>query len=303
MDFEELTTTQFGNKSRAFLKIQDGCNQFCSYCVIPYARGRERSMKEDAVIANTKVLADNYSEIVLTGIHTGRFGEQESNLAKVISRMLKETNIKRIRISSIEVTEINEALISLMEKEERVAKHLHIPIQSGSNSVLKRMHRPYTTEEFYTKIMEIRKRIPDISISTDLIVGFPGESEEEFIETYDFLKKIQFSFIHVFPFSIREGTLAAKMSGQVDTKIKKDRVRAVTNLSKDLFQTYQEGFIGKKEVMIAEENDGEYTKGYTSNYIPVKIEGHYPQKEIIPIRFFDSKDGIMYVKRLNDEVK
>ena len=186
--FDDMETEQFENRTRAYLKVQDGCNQFCSYCVIPYARGRERSMAPDKVVREASLLAENYPEIVLAGIHTGRYGREYGvSLSQLMRRILQEVPaLERLRISSIEMTEIDDDLIDLLQSEPRVARHLHIPLQSGCDSVLKRMKRPYDTQMYFDKISEIRAMVPDVAISCDLIVGFPGETEEEFAETFAF---------------------------------------------------------------------------------------------------------------------
>ncbi len=246
--FEALNVLKFDHQTRAYLKIQDLCNQFFSYCVIPYARGKERSLSIDEVVSNAKKLASNHQEIVLTGIHTGRYGQDEGfTLAQCIERIVSEVKLlKRLRISSIEITEIDNQLLSLIKNEDKVARHLHIPLQSGSDSVLKRMNRPYTTQQFYERIKEIRKEIPNISISTDLIVGFPQETQEEFDETVAFLEKCELSFIHVFPFSAKDGTVAQGLSGHISSEEKKRRAKVCMDLSKKFNEEYKRKFLNQK---------------------------------------------------------
>ena len=272
--FETMKLNNF-DKTRAFVKIQDGCNNFCSYCIIPYARGQLRSRPKDEVLNEVSALVNNgYKEIVLTGIHTGKYGEDFpsytfSNLLKDILD-LKPT-IERLRISSIEQGEINDDILQLLKDKPQIANHFHIPLQSGSDSVLKRMNRKYLTDEFYEKLCKIRKIKEDVCISTDVIVGFPGETEEEFNETYEFIKKCEFAFLHVFPFSARSGTPAAKMEHQVDPQVKKERVHKLLALSAQLQNKYQSKFIGKELDVLFEEYD-EKTKtyrGHSSNYIMV----------------------------------
>ncbi len=274
-EFEDLPCTTFEHKTRAFLKVQDGCNQFCAYCIIPYARGKERSMDEDIAIETAKKLVEHgHKEIVLSGVHTGRFGrDKNTSLAHLIRRMCDEIEgLERIRISSIEIVEITDELIDLMANNPKIANHFHIPVQSGSNETLRRMHRPYTTEQFLNRVNEIRKKIPGISISTDLIVGFPMESDEEFKETLDFLNKIQFSFIHVFPFSSKEGTIAHTMKGQVDEKIKKNRASLVGKLSKQGYHEYMNTFVNQElEVLIETIDENGISHGHSSEYIPTAI--------------------------------
>lgn len=284
--FDVMETNSFENKSRAYLKIQDGCNQFCSYCVIPYARGRERSMAPDEVISSMKVLAEQYPEVVLTGIHTGRYGREfKVSLTDIMKRILKEVpQLYRLRISSIEVTELDDDFVAFMKEEPRIARHLHIPLQSGCDSVLQRMHRPYTTQEYYEKIEKIREEIPDVSISCDLIVGFPQETEKEFEETYAFLQKCRFSFLHVFPYSMRNGTVAADMPCQIDPQIKKQRAQKCIALSGKLYDTYQSQWIGKEADVIVEQCKEEGSKGHSSQYIPVTIAENLTPKGIYRVK-------------------
>lgn len=284
-EFEEMPLTHFEHQTRAYMKIQDGCNQFCSYCIIPYARGKERSLPLEKVIENTKQLAKNHKEIVLAGIHTGRYGADcGETLAHCIEVMLNEVpELMRVRISSIEITEISDELIELMKKSSRIAHHLHIPLQSGCDETLKRMNRPYTTNEFYARIEEIRKSLPGISISTDLIVGFPQETEEEFDKTVEFLKKCKFTFLHVFPFSPKTGTAAEKMMEQVADSIKKQRVQTCSSLSKKLYYEYKSSFINKKVSVLVEEIQEENSFGHSSEYLPVTIEGVQQRNEIVEV--------------------
>lgn len=272
--FEKLIVDSFEHQTRAYLKIQDGCNQYCSYCIIPYARGHERSMNPQEVVNEAKLLSLHHKEIVLTGIHTGRYGKEYGvSLAKLIKMILANCpQIDRIRISSIEITEIDEELIELIKNDKRVAAHLHIPLQSGDNRTLKRMNRPYTCEEFLNKITYIREQIPFISISTDLIVGFVQESEEEFAHTYEFLKECAFSFIHVFPFASKKGTKAYNMSGHVDNATKKLRSNQCLALSKNLNYVFASKFINQEVEVLVEGNDANYSFGYTSEYIYVYID-------------------------------
>lgn len=285
VEFEDLPLSQFEHQTRAYMKIQDGCNQFCSYCIIPHARGKERSLPLEKVIENSKQLAEKHKEIVLAGIHTGRYGtEFNSSLTQCIETMLQKIQkLERIRISSIEITEITDELIELMKNNQRIARHLHIPLQSGCDATLKRMNRPYTTAEFFKRIEEIRASLPGISISTDLIVGFPQENEEEFTQTVEFIKKCKFTFLHVFPFSMKTGTPAEKMMDQVSDAIKKQRVLMCSNLSKNLYYEYKCTYINKSVEVLIEECKGETSFGHSSEYLPVTIEGIYPRNEIVHV--------------------
>lgn len=285
--FEHLPVNHFENHSRGVLKIQDGCNQFCSYCVIPYVRGRERSLAPQEVITAAKKIAEAHSEIVLTGIHTGRYGrEYGMSLAQLIHQILQEVPaLKRLRISSIEMTELSDEFVSLMKEEPRIARHLHIPLQSGCDAILKNMNRPYDTAEYYAKIEQIRKAVPGIAISCDVIVGFPGETDEMFETTYAFLKKCRFSFLHVFPYSLRQGTKAAEMHCQVDPQVKKERVERCVALSQQLSDAYQQSRLGSTAEVITEMPSGNDTPGHTSDYIPVQIRhANYPRGTLVKVR-------------------
>lgn len=307
--FESMPVDHFENHSRGVLKIQDGCNQFCSYCIIPYVRGRERSLHPDQVIVEAKRIAQTHSEIVLTGIHTGRYGrEYNVTLTELIERILKEVpQLKRLRISSIESNEVTNELIALMQKEPRIARHLHIPLQSGCNKTLAAMNRPYTTEKYYTKIEEIRNTLENCAISCDLIVGFPNETDEDFLETYAFLKKCQFAFLHVFPYSLRDGTKASLMPCQVDPKVKKERAQKCISLSNELQLAYAQKQIGKTAYLITEKSESTYTPGYTSDYISVHLENEkFPRGTMLEIKLTEILNGQMYgkVERvIEDEAK
>lgn len=299
--FDNLKSSVLDSKARCDLKIQDGCNQFCSYCVIPYARGRERSMEPLSAIQEAKRLSEKYHEIVLTGIHTGRYGkEYNTTLAQLLEKMLLETNDVRFRISSIEITEVTDELIRIMKENDRMAKFLHIPLQSGCDSVLKRMRRPYDTKYYYDKIEWIRKEIPGISISTDLITGFPNETDEEFEQTYTFLKKCQFSFIHVFPYSLREGTPAASMPCQVEPKIKKERAKRCIALSEELYDAYQLSKVGQEADMIAEWVKDDYTTGHTSEYIPIRVNEKLVHGEKYHVVLEKFENHQMYARKVRD---
>ena len=223
LEFEDMQINDY-NHNRAFIKIEDGCDNFCSYCIIPYVRGSVRSKDFSKVISEAKSLADhNHKEIVLTGIHTGHYLNNNHDLTDLINELSKIDNILRIRISSIEITELNDKFLSMLEKNKKVCDHLHIPLQAGSDEILKRMNRKYDLKYYEDKINRIRSIRPNISITTDIIVGFPYETDELFNSTLEFAKKMNFSKIHVFPYSKREGTSAAIMPNQVDDKIKKIR--------------------------------------------------------------------------------
>ncbi|HBQ74614.1 MAG TPA: tRNA (N(6)-L-threonylcarbamoyladenosine(37)-C(2))-methylthiotransferase MtaB [Erysipelotrichaceae bacterium] len=270
--FEALPIHRFEHQTRAFLKIQDGCNQFCSYCIIPFARGAERSLPEDEVLAIARSLSESgHREIVLSGIHTGRYGNGiNSSLCQLMKRMVKEIpKLQRIRISSIEMNEITDELVEFIKGEEKIARHLHIPVQSANTTVLKNMNRPYTIAWFMERVDYIRSLIPDISISSDVITGFPQESEEQFQDTLDNIARMRLSFLHVFPYSRRDHTAAAQMSGHLENKIKKERASRLANLSKQLYTAYKQNFIGKEvSVIFEKEKDGKLI-GHSSEYLEV----------------------------------
>ena len=285
-EFEDMYIKEFPGRTRAFVKIQDGCDNFCSYCIIPFVRGKCRSKNEDEVVEEITDLVNNgYKEIVLTGIHTGSYGvDLETNFAHLLNRLVKIKGLLRLRISSIETTELNEEVLSILEKEKILVDHLHIPIQAGSNEILKKMNRKYDLDYFFHKIEQIRKIRPNISITTDLIVGFPGESEELFEKTIETCKKINFSKIHVFPYSERKGTSSSRMENKIDNKIKKERAKKLIEVSKELEINYMNNFINQTvEVLIEEHKDG-YSMGHTGNYLHVKIKKEYPQNEIVKVK-------------------
>ncbi len=275
-NFEPMMLNNF-NKTRAFVKIQDGCNNFCSYCIIPYTRGNVRSKDKRSVLKEIQLLVDEgHKEVVLTGIHTGNYGAEFANykFADLLKDIVKIDKLERLRISSIEITEINDDVMEVIKENNILVDHMHIPLQSGSDAVLKRMNRKYDKEYFINKIKKLRKIRPNISITTDVIVGFPGETEEEFEETIETIKKIKFTKLHVFPYSKREGTKAAIMDGQVDENIKKKRVKILLQLSKELEYNYMEKFIGKKVIFIPEMAKEEYIIGHTGNFLNVKYRGN-----------------------------
>ena len=275
-NFEPMMLNNF-NKTRAFVKIQDGCNNFCSYCIIPYTRGNVRSKDKQSVLKEIQLLVDEgHKEVVLTGIHTGNYGAEFANykFADLLKDIVKIDKLERLRISSIEITEINDDVMEVIKENNILVDHMHIPLQSGSDAVLKRMNRKYDKEYFINKIKKLRKIRPNISITTDVIVGFPGETEEEFEETIETIKKIKFTKLHVFPYSKREGTKAAIMDGQVDENIKKKRVKILLQLSKELEYNYMEKFIGKKVIFIPEMAKEEYIIGHTGNFLNVKYRGN-----------------------------
>lgn len=274
LTFESLPLKHYSNQTRAFLKIQDGCDQFCSYCIIPYARGNERSARCDDLIEMAKGLVSNgHKEIVLSGIHIGRYGKDgNEDLTFLIKRLLEDvTGLERIRLSSIDVTEITPGLLDLMSYSDKIVRHLHIPLQSGCDTVQKRMNRPYTTKEFYDRIQSIRQRFDLISISTDIIVGFPGESEEEFLATLDFVEQCRFSFMHVFPYSMRANTVAAQLSGHLDANTKKERAQRLITASTLMKARYEMQFVNREVLVLFESYQNGLATGHSGEYVLVSV--------------------------------
>ena len=276
--FENLNVTPQMEQTRAYLKIQDGCNNFCTYCIIPYARGPQRSRdKEDIFNEVSSLLKKGYKEIVLTGIHTGSYGFENKvyRLSDLIEDLIiRFKDLYRIRISSIEVIEIDDKLIDLIANSNVVVDHLHIPLQAGSDEILKLMNRHYNIEDFKNIINKIRNKIPNISITTDVIVGFPNETDELFKKTVENIKEINFAQLHVFPYSPRKNTIAANMKGQIDPSIKKERVQILLNLSRKLNGAYIEKYLNKELDILFETIDSEgYLVGHSSNYIKVRAKG------------------------------
>ncbi len=275
-DFECMQLNNF-NKTRAFIKIQDGCNNFCSYCIIPYTRGNVRSKKREDVIAEIKdVVKNNHREIVLTGIHTGHYGSDLDNytFADLLRDIIQIPGLERLRISSIEITEIDDQVLSVLKQSNIIVDHLHIPLQSGCDKTLKEMNRKYNVEYFKNKIKKIREIRPNISITTDVIVGFPNETEDDFMITYNNIKEINFSKLHVFPYSARKGTKAELMENQINENIKKQRVQKLIDLSQKLEISYMQKFIGQNIEFIPEVYNNGYLIGHTGNYLLIKCPGN-----------------------------
>ena len=273
--FEPMILNNF-NKTRAFIKIQDGCNNYCAFCIIPYVRGNVRSKDKDLVLKEANHLIEQgHKEIVLTGIHTGHYGSDiDYKFSNLLIDLCQIKGLERLRISSIEITELDDNFLDVLKNNKILVDHMHIPLQSGSDSVLKRMNRKYDKAYFINKINKIRSIRPEISITTDVIVGFPGETEEEFNETIDTIKKIKFTKLHVFPYSRRKGTVADEMDNHIDEKIKHERVKILMNLSEELEKKYMNKFINKEVVFIPEIEKNGYLIGHTGNYLQVKIEGN-----------------------------
>ena len=274
--YEEICQTAYIENVRSYLKIQDGCNNFCSYCLIPYLRGKPRSRSLVDIVNEAKhIVSLGIKEIVVSGIHIGSYGYdlENVNFAILIEQLLKIDNLKRLTISSIEASEISDDFINLYLKYPNLAKHIHIPLQSGSEKILKLMNRKYNKKEFLSVIKKLKNIVPDIAITTDVIVGFPGESDENFKETYDFIKEAGFAQLHVFPFSKRENTLAYHLKNQVDEQIKKSRAKSLRDLSSELYEAFKTTQNNKTLNVLIESYNPKTNKyfGHSENYIGVEL--------------------------------
>jgi threonylcarbamoyladenosine tRNA methylthiotransferase MtaB len=286
-----LPVKRFPGRTRAFLKIQDGCNNFCSYCIVPYARGRSRSLDLDKVLDQALEFADQgHREIVVTGIHVGHYGldfEPRLHLFDLLKELSILTPEVRYRLSSLEPSEINRDILKFIAKDNNFMPHLHIPLQSGSDTILKKMNRRYSIKQFTEKVIYCKEMVPEAAIGVDVVIGFPGETEEDFRQTYDLLNNLPVSYFHVFPYSKRPGTPAAKMKGQVPAKIKDERVAVLRKLDHKKRSAFYKSRIGKvHQVLVESEKAAEgLAKGFTDNYIPVHFEakpGH--KNRVLPVR-------------------
>jgi threonylcarbamoyladenosine tRNA methylthiotransferase MtaB len=296
-EFEEMDVPEFTDRTRAFLKIQEGCNNFCTFCIIPWARGLSRSRDPQSVIAQArKLAAAGYREIVLTGIHTGGYGEDLDgyDLADLLVDLDKVEGLERIRISSIEASQISGKMIDVLNRSRKMCRHLHIPLQAGDDAVLKRMRRKYTTEEYARKIEELHEAMPGVAITTDVIAGFPGETDGMFENGLAFIERMRFARIHVFPYSKRTGTPAARMEDQVDEETKHERVRRLIALSERLQFDYARNFAGRVLEVIPEREASEadggcLLTGYSDNYLQITFRGD-PSLigSIVPVRLTEA---------------
>ncbi len=277
-EFQDFGTVTYTEKTRAVIKVQDGCNNFCSYCIIPYAKGRVRSRKPESVIKEIQNIVKNgIKEVVITGIHVASYGkdfEDGTRLIDLLEQINKIEGLKRIRLGSLEPNLITEEFVERLGNVDKICDHFHLSLQSGCDETLKRMNRKYTIQEFEHGVNLLRAKFPSVALTTDIIVGFPGETEEEFSTTYDFLKRIKFAKMHIFKYSQRKGTVAAKMKDQIDPKIKDERSNKLIELSNKNEEEFLDRFIGKKLEVLFETtvHDG-YTEGHTTNYINVKAKG------------------------------
>ncbi len=277
-EFQDFGTVTYTEKTRAVIKVQDGCNNFCSYCIIPYAKGRVRSRKPESVIKEVKeIVKEGIKEVVITGIHVASYGkdfEDGTRLIDLLEQINKIEGLKRIRLGSLEPNLITPEFVERLGNVDKICDHFHLSLQSGCDETLKRMNRKYTTQEFENGVKLLRKKFPEVALTTDIIVGFPGETEEEFDTTYEFLSKIKFSKMHVFKYSQRKGTVAAKMKNQVNPQIKEERSSKLIELSNKNEIEFLDNNIGKElEVLFETKTQNGYTEGHTTNYITVKSKG------------------------------
>ena len=292
VDFGSVTYTE---KTRAVIKVQDGCNNFCSYCIIPYAKGRVRSRKLESVVKEiTEIAAKGIKEVVITGIHVASYGidfDNNTRLIDLLEAIQKIDGIKRIRLGSLEPNIITEEFVNRLKKVTKMCGHFHLSLQSGCDETLKRMNRKYTAETFEKEVNLLRKTFPDVALTTDVIVGFPGETEEEFNETYKYLSKIRFTKLHVFKYSPRKGTVAAKMKNQIDSTVKEKRSHKLIELSNECEIEFLDRYVGKELKVLFEKQDGEYIKGHTTNYLVVKAKETELENQIKDVKIV-SRDNL-----------
>lgn len=289
--FEEMAAGDITDKTRAFLKIQEGCNQFCTYCIIPYARGPLRSRSLESIRTETqRLISAGFKEIVLIGIHLGCYGKENPNgptLYDAVKTVLEVPGVQRLRLGSLESVEVEPRLLTLMQEDARFCRHLHLPLQSGCDKTLQAMHRPYTTAKFKTLLADIKTRVPDIAITTDVIVGFPGETEADFETTCKFAESCDFSKMHIFPFSARKGTPAEKFAGAVTEAVKKERADILGRIDETMHKTFLQAMVGQTAEVLFEQPAGEdYFEGLTGNYqrVFVKSGGRNLGGEILPVK-------------------
>lgn len=295
-EFQDFGTITYTEKTRAVIKVQDGCNNFCSYCIIPYAKGRVRSRKAESVIKEVQeIVKKGIKEVVITGIHVASYGKDftdGTSLIDLLEQINEVEGLKRIRLGSIEPNLITEEFVERLGNVNKICDHFHLSLQSGCNDTLKRMNRKYTIEEFENSVNLLRKKFPNVALTTDIIVGFPGETEEEFNKTYKFLKKIKFSKMHIFKYSPRKGTLAAKMKDQIDARTKEKRSSILIDLSNKNEIEFLERYIGKElEVLFETKTQENYIEGHTTNYIKVKTKGNNLENTIRKVKIIE-REGL-----------
>lgn len=285
VEFENMELDSMEGRTRAFVKIEDGCENFCTYCIIPYVRGKVRSKSHEMVIEEvTNLVNKGYKEVVLTGIHTGHYVDKDYNFEHLLRDLVNISGLLRLRISSIEINELTDGVLDIFSKSDVLVPHLHIPLQSGSDHILKEMNRKYDKEYFINRIEYIKSIKKDVSITTDVITGFPGETDMEHLESMETIKKIGFTKVHVFPYSDRYNTVASKMSNKVDGNVKKERVKDLLMLSDELENSFNSKFYGRVLPVLIEEEKDSYFYGHTANFIRVKVSGNYKHNEIYNIK-------------------
>lgn len=294
-EFVDFGTTTYTEKTRAVIKVQDGCNNFCSYCIIPYAKGRVRSRKLESVIDEIKSIAQKgIQEVVITGIHVASYGldfkDENIRLIDLLEEINKVEGIKRIRLGSLEPNIITDEFVQRLKNVDKICDHFHLSLQSGCTETLKRMNRKYTTEDFEKVVERLRIAFPNVALTTDIIVGFPDETDEEFNTTYKYLKKIKFYKMHVFKYSQRKGTRAAVMPNQIDGNIKEERSHKLIELSNRNEEEFLDRYIGKEVYVLLEQEEGEYIKGHTSNYLVVKAKGKELENKMLRVKI-TSREG------------
>lgn len=289
--FEEMAAGDITDKTRAFLKIQEGCNQFCTYCIIPYARGPLRSRSLESIRTETqRLISAGFKEIVLIGIHLGCYGKENPDgptLYDAVKTVLDVPGVQRLRLGSLESVEVEPRLLTLMQEDARFCRHLHLPLQSGCDKTLQAMHRPYTTAKFKTLLADIKTKVPDIAITTDVIAGFPGETEADFETTCKFAESCGFSKMHIFPFSARKGTPAEKFAGAVTEAVKKERADILGKIDETMHKAFLQAMVGQTAKVLFEQPAGEdYFEGLTGNYqrVFVKSGGLNLGGEILPVK-------------------
>ncbi len=309
IEYEELKMTELSMHTRGFVKIQDGCENFCTYCAIPYARGPIKSRKPENVIDEIQNLVNNgVKEIILSGINTGTYGQDLENitLASLLEKIIKEVfGVYRIRLSSIELMEITDELLDVYEKyPQKMARHLHIPLQAGADNTLKRMNRKYTTLEYEELIKKIRKRFPGIALTTDCLAGFVGETEKDFLDALEFIEKINFSEMHIFPYSRRRGTKADEMGGHLERRLINERAKKMQELSQKMAQNYRQNYLNTKQLVLVEQFKNGKWIGHTSNYLEVSfVKNEDYTNKIVLVKIINTDKPLIegkFIKEVND---
>lgn len=301
--FEPMSLDNYSDRCRAFVKVQDGCNNFCSYCIIPYVRGRSRSKpKEDILNEIYNLINNNYREIVLTGINLSKYGiDLGTSFNSLLKDIIKLPNLKRLRISSLELDHLDDEFLSIIKNSNIIVNHFHLPIQSGSDKILKSMNRHYDRKFLINELKKLKEIRPDAFLAADIIVGFPGETEEDFMETYNLLDGLSFAKIHVFPYSKREGTRSSKLKDVVDGNIIKERARRLNRLSNHLSKLYYDRFIGKTLEVLIENNKDGFSYGHTENFIPVKINEAINSNTFVMVKLLENKEEFVLGEIVSSE--